>query len=85
MKGAIPALQFENFDIPGPSEIPPITIDFVWNNADQPKGIGDLPFTCIPSAYLQAVSQAVDHHFQAIPLKSMDIWYALMLKRGGAA
>jgi len=86
INGAIPAEQFHNFDIPGPSEIPPIFIDFIWNSSDEPKGIGDLPFTCVPAAYLQAVSQAMDHSFESIPLKSLDIWYALIKKRkeGGA-
>ena len=79
--GAIPADQFENFDIPGPSEIPPINIEFIRNGSEEPRGIGDLPFTCVPAAYLQAVSQAMDHHFQSIPLKSQDIWYALIRKR----
>jgi CO/xanthine dehydrogenase Mo-binding subunit len=73
--GAIPAEQFENFDIPGAHEIPPIGIDFVTNNSGDPRGIGDLPFSCIPAAYLQAVSQAMDYHFESIPLKAMDIWY----------
>ncbi|MDR1858951.1 MAG: xanthine dehydrogenase family protein molybdopterin-binding subunit [Treponema sp.] len=87
VNGVIPAEQFCNFDIPGPSEIPPISIDFIWNSSNDPKGIGDLPFSCVPAAYLQAVSQAMDYNFESIPLKSLDIWYALIRKRkeGGAA
>jgi CO/xanthine dehydrogenase Mo-binding subunit len=86
VRGIIPTEQFQNFDIPKPSEIPPIAIDFIWNNSDDPKGIGDLPFTCVPAAYLQAVSQALEHNFESVPLKSLDIWYALVKKRkeGGA-
>lgn len=85
--GAIPPDQFENFDIPGYSEIPPVNIDFISSNSREPKGIGDLPFSCVPAAYLQAVSQAMDYHFCSIPLKSQDIWYALVKKRreGGTA
>jgi CO/xanthine dehydrogenase Mo-binding subunit len=74
--GAIPVKQYDNFDIPNPAEIPPITIDFIRGDHHEPKGIGDLPFTCIPAAYAQAVSQALDSHFQSIPLKEIDIWYA---------
>jgi CO/xanthine dehydrogenase Mo-binding subunit len=74
--GLIPLTQLENYNISGPADIPPIHIDFIWNNAEDPKGIGDLPFTCIPAAYLQAVSQAMDHHFQSIPLQERDIWEA---------
>ena len=81
VNGAIPQERYDTFDIPVPSEIPPITIDFLWNSSDDPKGIGDLPFSSVPAAYLQAVSQAMDHHFEAIPLKSLDFWYALMKKR----
>jgi CO/xanthine dehydrogenase Mo-binding subunit len=74
VNGAIPAEQFDNFDIPGPAEIPPIAIDFFENKHDGPRGIGDLPFTCIPAAYVQAVSQAADRCFWSIPLSTRDIW-----------
>jgi len=76
VNGVIPANQQDNFEIPGPMEIPPITIEFIKNEHSEPKGIGDLPFTCIPAAYMQAVSQAIDSYFQAIPLQSLDIWFA---------
>jgi CO/xanthine dehydrogenase Mo-binding subunit len=79
--GVLPAEQFEQYDIPSPGEIPPITIDFIWNSSGEAKGIGDLPFTCIPAAYLQAVSQAMDHHFHAIPLRALDILEAGKLKQ----
>lgn len=81
VRGAIPPEQFYNFDIPGSSEIPPIAIDFIQKNQDEPRGIGDLPFGCVPAAYLQAVSQAMDHHFSSIPLRPQDIWFALIRKR----
>jgi CO/xanthine dehydrogenase Mo-binding subunit len=74
VNGAIPTEQFDNFDIPGPAEIPPITINFIGGKHDEPRGIGDLPFACIPAAYAQAVSQAADHCFRSIPLTSRDIW-----------
>jgi len=74
--GAIPDDQFENFDIPGLAEIPPIVIDFINSNSEDPKGIGDLPFCCIPAAFVQAVSQAANCHFPAIPLKAPDIFSA---------
>ena len=74
VNGAIPTEQFDNFDIPGPAEIPPIMIDFIGGRHVEPKGIGDLPFSCIPAAYVQAVSQAADHCFRSIPLSTRDIW-----------
>jgi CO/xanthine dehydrogenase Mo-binding subunit len=76
VNGMIPADQFENFDIPGHSAIPPIVIEFINGNSDEPKGIGDLPFSCIPAAFAQAVSQAAGCHFRAIPLRAQDIFSA---------
>jgi len=87
VSGRIPEGSFENFYIPGASEIPPVGIEFIRESEDspvkQPKGIGDLPFACVPAAYLQAVSQAVDWHFRSIPLKAHDVWHADMTKRKG--
>jgi CO/xanthine dehydrogenase Mo-binding subunit len=79
--GALTQAQFERYDIPSPGEIPPVHIDFIWNDTSGPKGIGELPFTCVPAAYVQAVSQAMDHHFQSIPLRREDIWEAGKLKK----
>jgi CO/xanthine dehydrogenase Mo-binding subunit len=79
-EGIISRAQFEEYDIFSPDSIPPIHIDFIWNDSGDPKGIGELPFNCVPAAYLQAVSQAMDHHFQNIPLRPVDIWEAEKLK-----
>jgi CO/xanthine dehydrogenase Mo-binding subunit len=79
--GVLSQSQFENYSIPGPADIPPIFIDFLWNDSQEPRGIGELPFNCIPAAFLQAVSQAMDHRFNSIPLKPEDIWEAGKLKK----
>jgi len=79
-EGRIPVDAFRNFDIQGASEAPPVGISFIENSSDEPKGIGDLPFNCIPAAYLEAVSQAMDWHFRSIPLKARDLWHAAMTK-----
>ncbi|MDR0585382.1 MAG: molybdopterin-dependent oxidoreductase [Treponema sp.] len=79
--GALTHAQFSNYDIPSPGEIPPVHIDFIWNDTNEPKGIGELPFCCVPAAYVHAVSQAMDHHFQSIPLRREDIWEAGKLKK----
>jgi len=47
----------------------------------EPKGIGELPFTCIPAAFIQAVSQAMDCCFNTIPLKRNDIWEILRIRK----
>jgi CO/xanthine dehydrogenase Mo-binding subunit len=80
--GQIPERQFEYYDIPCPQDIPPIHIDFIWNDTARPKGIGDLPFNCVPAAFVQAVSQAVDYPFKRIPVTARDIWDAEKLKAG---
>ena len=74
--GRIPREFYRSNDIPTPAEIPPINVDFIWNDTAAPKGIGDLPFCCVPAAYVQAVSQAMDHSFEKIPLNIRDIWDA---------
>jgi CO/xanthine dehydrogenase Mo-binding subunit len=79
-EGQIPLKYIYDYDIPSPQDIPPIFIDFLWTDTVNPKGIGELPFNCIPAAYVQAVSQAMDHHFEKIPLTSKDIWEAGKLK-----
>ncbi|MDR1576456.1 MAG: xanthine dehydrogenase family protein molybdopterin-binding subunit [Treponema sp.] len=79
--GVLSWAQFANYDIPSPGEIPSVHIDFIWNDTNEPKGIGDLPFCCVPAAYVHAVSQAMDHHFQSIPLTREDIWEAGKLKK----
>jgi len=73
-EGLLPKYQFNNFAIPSPAYIPPIYVDFLHGSCSDPKGIGELPFTCIPAAFLQAVSQAMDYCFKSIPLKKRDIW-----------
>jgi len=80
VNGVIPRDQYDNFTIFSPVEIPPIHIDFIPDDSNEPKGISDLPFTCIPAAFLQAVSQAMDYGFKTIPLKRNDIWEIVRAK-----
>jgi CO/xanthine dehydrogenase Mo-binding subunit len=80
INGILPRDQYQNFLIPSPADIPPIHINFLEDNNSETRGIGELAFTCIPSAFLQAVSQAMDFSFQSIPLKRNDIWEMIRLK-----
>jgi CO/xanthine dehydrogenase Mo-binding subunit len=75
--GAVEPAAVTDYGIFNSSEIPPIRIDFLWSAAARPRGIGELPFCCIPAAYIQAVSQALDHPFQGIPLRPGDVWEIL--------
>jgi len=79
--GKIPLEYHQCYDIPSPGEIPPIKVDFVRTDTAISKGIGDLPFSCVPAAYVQAVSQAMDHHFENIPLDICEIWDVWKLKQ----
>jgi CO/xanthine dehydrogenase Mo-binding subunit len=71
--GEIPPEDLGNYSLPLLEEIPPIKIDFQWSDGN-PRGIGELPFSVIPAAYAQAVSQALDHHFTKLPIGSAEIW-----------
>jgi CO/xanthine dehydrogenase Mo-binding subunit len=73
-EGVIPDSQSRDYPILTPQDIPPIHIDFLCSDSNSPKGIGELPFSCIPAAYVQAVSQAMDHPFMRLPVNAKDIW-----------
>ena len=63
--------DFADHALPSSADIPPIGIEFVRPGTPDgalPKGIGDLPFACIPAAFMQAVSQATGKHLGSIPL-----------------
>jgi CO/xanthine dehydrogenase Mo-binding subunit len=82
--GKIPADLFSGYDIPSPGEFPPVYVDLIWTDTTGPKGIGELPFCCVPASYVQAVSQAMDHHFDKIPLSARDVWEAGKRGKEGA-
>jgi CO/xanthine dehydrogenase Mo-binding subunit len=72
--GKISAEYMTSYGLLPPQDIPPIHIDFIWNDMVNPKGIGELPFNCVPAAYVQAVSQAMDYPFAKIPVTGKDVW-----------
>lgn len=65
------------YDLAVPAGAPPIKVDFLWNDSVVPKGIGELPFSCVPAAFAQAVSQAAGVSFDMIPLDPRSIRDAL--------
>jgi CO/xanthine dehydrogenase Mo-binding subunit len=71
--GQIPIALYRGYNIISPAEIPPIYVEFAESSSSEPKGIGELPFNCVPAAYIQAVSQAMDHAFEKIPLETSEI------------
>ena len=78
--GILPKSQYINYSIPSLVDIPSIKVNFLSGNCEDQKGIGELPFTCIPAAFLQAVSQAMDHSYKTIPLKREKIWEILQIR-----
>jgi CO/xanthine dehydrogenase Mo-binding subunit len=83
--GALTPDSVAGYGISNPGDIPPIHIDFLWNDVGVPKGIGELPFCCVPAAYVQAVSQAAGRPFMKIPLRPQDIWESLNPQDQGEA
>jgi CO/xanthine dehydrogenase Mo-binding subunit len=66
------------------SETPPISIDFIeepGKREPDEDDLGSLPFCVVPAAYTQAISQAVDHHFERIPITGQDIWRVMNIVR----
>jgi len=80
VNGKIPDSLFYNYAIQAPYENPRIQIDFINQTENIYKGIGELPFSIIPASYLQAISQAMDYHFEKIPLNNQDLWEKRKLK-----
>jgi len=80
INGKLSKDMYDNFAISSPADIPPINIEFIADNSKEPRGIGELPFSCIPAAFIQAVSQAMDYGFKSIPLKRKEIWEMVRLR-----
>jgi CO/xanthine dehydrogenase Mo-binding subunit len=75
--GAFPASGSFNYDIAAPAKAPPIQVDFIWNDSSAAKGVGEIPFACVPAAFAQAVSQATGSPIDAIPVDPRTIRDAL--------
>jgi CO/xanthine dehydrogenase Mo-binding subunit len=83
-EGTLPKTKYDKFVISSCLDIPVLNIDFLSSGSHETKGIGELPFTCIPAAFLQAVSQAMDHCYKNIPLRRKEIWEIARLRNGDA-
>jgi CO/xanthine dehydrogenase Mo-binding subunit len=75
-QGAIARDGPVRYGLPRLQDFPPMEVDFLWGDTIIPKGIGDLPYSVIPAAYAQAVSQALDHSFEELPITARSIWKA---------
>jgi CO/xanthine dehydrogenase Mo-binding subunit len=52
---------------------PPIHID-VDRGEGKASGYQELPFDTVPAAFSQAVSQAMNHQFDRLPVSPIDLW-----------
>ncbi len=78
--GRLPPDSSSCYAIPTVRDVPPIAIDFLWNDSVIPRGIGELPFNTIPAAYAQALTQAADCPFNTLPVTAERVWQALSSK-----
>ena len=72
------------YEIVPVSATPPIHISFSPEEADfdgSDEKLEELPFKTIPAAYTQAISQAVNHHFERIPITGQDVWRVINIKK----
>jgi CO/xanthine dehydrogenase Mo-binding subunit len=68
VNGRIPKDLIDKFSISPPNSLPRPVIKFIESEIkNTPAGIEELPFNCIPSAYISAVSQATGIVIDKIP------------------
>ncbi|MDR1147923.1 MAG: molybdopterin-dependent oxidoreductase, partial [Spirochaetaceae bacterium] len=73
INGEIPRGQFSAYRIPTCCDVPAPQIEFLADSAKTPvKGIGELPHTCVPAAYINALGQASGFSFTGIPVSPDD-------------
>jgi len=72
-EGMISPDMMEYYSIPLQDIPPPVNLEFLWNDNEQPKGIGELPFILIPGAFIQAVCQAIGRPIRNLPILPSDI------------
>jgi CO/xanthine dehydrogenase Mo-binding subunit len=77
--GKIDETDYFHYNLPVQSAIPRIHISLSERGSEEnnPEVICELPYCVIPAAYLQALTQACNHHFESIPVFSRDIWSVL--------
>jgi CO/xanthine dehydrogenase Mo-binding subunit len=77
--GKIDEADYFNYNLPVQSKMPRIHISLSEcdGKENNPEVICELPYCVIPPAYLQALTQACNHHFESIPVFSRDIWKVL--------
>ncbi|MDR2510421.1 MAG: molybdopterin-dependent oxidoreductase [Spirochaetaceae bacterium] len=66
------------------SETPPLHISFAYE-AGAPEcpeeRLEELPFGTVSAAYTQAITQAINHHFERVPITGQDVWRVITMKK----
>ena len=71
--GRVPADGYRGYGLLSLAEAPPIEIEFLpWNDTDALKGIGELPYLCVPAAFAAAAAQASDSGGNRLPFDSEE-------------
>ncbi|HUX36950.1 MAG TPA: molybdopterin cofactor-binding domain-containing protein, partial [Rectinemataceae bacterium] len=71
--GLIEEGSYFNYVLQSPRDIPQIVVDFIDPDRDAaPRGIGELPFHCVPAAFLSAASQAAGSPLSSLPARVSD-------------
>jgi CO/xanthine dehydrogenase Mo-binding subunit len=75
-EGRIDESRYFDYGIPRPSATPAANITFSAYGGEEAdtEAVNELPYCVIPAAYMQALTQACDHHFETIPVNARDIW-----------
>jgi CO/xanthine dehydrogenase Mo-binding subunit len=74
-EGRIDESLYFDYGLPRPSSLPAVEIAFSADDGEEAgiEAVNELPYCVIPAAYMQALTQSCDHHFEAIPVNARDI------------
>ncbi len=68
--GRVPEDGYREYGVLSLAETPPVAIEFLpWDDGDPLKGIGELPFLCVPAAFSAAAAQASDLNADRLPFE----------------
>ncbi len=71
--GIVEEGSYFSYVLQSPRDIPPIMVDFIDPGRDAaPRGIGELPFHCVPAAYVSAASQAAGKPLSSLPAQTAE-------------
>jgi CO/xanthine dehydrogenase Mo-binding subunit len=67
--GAVRPSDYERYGPDARAQNPRLSVEFYhFDGRENPRGIGELPFSCVPAAYAAAVSQATGNYIDRLPV-----------------